>query len=74
VLIDWVDLLTIDVVQLRAFGAVNDELRASGVQLLVLDARDGVMDGLAVCLPGAIWIDSAMGARSGAAASLCPDQ
>jgi len=73
VLIDCVDLLTIDTMQLRAFGAVNDELRASGVQLLVLDARDSVLGRLAVCLPGATWIDSATGARSGAAATLCPD-
>lgn len=74
VLIDCVDLLTIDALQLRAFGAVNDVLCASGVQLLILDARDSVVDRLAVCLPGATWIDSATGVRSGAVASLCPGE
>lgn len=66
VLIDCVDLLTIDLPQLRAFGAVEEELLETGIELLVLDARGAVLARLAAWLPRAIWIDSATGARSSA--------
>jgi len=70
VLIDCVDLHTIDPPQLRAFGAVEEELLETGIELLVLDARGAVLARLATWLPGAIWIDSATGARS--TAMECP--